>query len=160
ALQVEGKDVVTSSQTDHHGHAAVLVTSLPEDRERGVGDGRQQLHRLVTGVLDDDFLQTDGTGLSRCLVGPDIQRDGWLCRARRHRGGKPDEHRGEHQVRSHDSGSLRGYGGQHGKGKMANGGWQMTNGGWLEVLCPSVICHLPFAMLDTIIGSTVPYYVE
>ena len=109
ALQVEGKDVVTSSRTDHHGHAGVLVTSRPEDRERGVGDVRQQLHRLVTGFLVDDFLGTDGTGLSRCLVGPDIQREGWLSRARRHRGGKPDEHRGEHQVRSHDSGSLRGY---------------------------------------------------
>src|SRR5271157_5622814 len=48
----------------------------------------------------------------------------------------------------------------NGKWQMANGRWQMADGKWLEIFSPSVICHLPFAMLDTIIGSTVPYYVE
>ena len=46
-----------------------------------------------------------------------------------------------------------------GKGKMAGGKGKMADGGWLEILRPSVICHLPFAMLDTIVRSTVPYYV-
>src|SRR5271157_2669326 len=43
---------------------------------------------------------------------------------------------------------------------MIRGPFKAADGRWLEIFSPSVICHLPFAMLDTIIGSTVPCYVE
>jgi hypothetical protein len=41
---------------------------------------------------------------------------------------------------------------------LANEKWQMADR-WLEILRPSVICHVPFAMPDSTKRSTVPYYV-